>query len=49
MPLQVIAGDDRGKVGKIVKVHTKIGKVLIEGVNVKVSRHLYVGSTVGAV
>ncbi|KAL6782195.1 PRPL24 [Auxenochlorella protothecoides x Auxenochlorella symbiontica] len=33
--VQVIAGDDRGKVGKIVKVHTKIGKVLIEGVNVK--------------
>ena len=33
--IQVIAGKDKGKVGKISKVNTKTGQVLIEGVNIK--------------
>src|SRR5262245_46737361 len=31
--VQVVAGDDRGKRGKVLKVYKKIGKLLIEGVN----------------
>lgn len=33
--VKVIAGKDKGKVGKIVKVNTKTGEVLVEGVNIK--------------
>lgn len=33
--MQVIAGKDKGKIGKINKVNTKTGEVLIEGVNIK--------------
>ena len=34
--VQVISGADKGKVGKIVKVVSKTGEVLVEGVNIKV-------------
>ena len=34
--VQVIAGSDKGTVGKIVKVNTKTGTVVVEGVNIKV-------------
>ncbi|GAB4823203.1 hypothetical protein N2152v2_010249 [Parachlorella kessleri] len=33
--VQVIAGSDKGVVGKITKVNTKTGTVLVEGVNIK--------------
>lgn len=33
--VQVIAGSDKGKIGKIVRLNTKLGEVLIEGVNIK--------------
>jgi ribosomal protein L24 len=36
--VKVIAGSDKGKVGKIAKVNTKTGEVLIDGINLKV-RH----------
>ena len=32
----VIAGSDKGKVGKVVAVNTKRGDILVEGVNIKV-------------
>jgi len=31
--VQVVAGDDRGKRGKVLKVYRKEGKILVEGVN----------------
>ena len=31
--VQVVAGDDRGKRGKVLKVLRKEGKILVEGVN----------------
>lgn len=37
--VQVIAGNDRGKTGEVVKVDTKSGKVVVQGVN-RVYRHL---------
>jgi len=33
--VKVIAGSDKGTVGKVTKVNTKTGKVLIDGVNIK--------------
>lgn len=33
--VQVIAGKDKGKVGKVSDVLTKVGQVLVEGVNIK--------------
>jgi len=35
----VIAGDDKGKVGEVLRVDTKAGKVLVQGVN-RAYRHL---------
>ncbi|BDU49534.1 50S ribosomal protein L24 [Haliovirga abyssi] len=35
----VISGKDKGKVGKIVKVFTKKGKVVVEGINI-VTKHM---------
>ena len=35
----VLAGDDKGKVGEILRVDTKTGKVLVQGIN-RVFRHL---------
>jgi len=37
--VQVIAGDDKGKVGEVLSVDPKAGKVLVQGVN-RVYRHL---------
>ena len=37
--VMVIAGDDRGRVGEILRVDAKAGKVLVQGVN-RVYRHL---------
>ncbi len=31
----VISGDDKGKVGKVIKAFPKTGKVIVEGVNVQ--------------
>jgi large subunit ribosomal protein L24 len=36
--VQVISGDDKGKRGRVLRVHTKTGRVTIEGVNI-VKRH----------
>ncbi len=36
---QVIAGDDRGKVGTITKVSPKSGEIVVEGVNLK-TKHI---------
>ncbi len=36
--VRVVRGDDRGKEGKIIRVHTKTGRVVIEGVNI-VKKH----------
>ena len=36
--VRVVRGDDRGKEGKIIRVHTKTGRVVIEGVNI-VQKH----------
>jgi large subunit ribosomal protein L24 len=36
--VQVIAGDDKGKRGKVLKVHPRTGRVTVEGVNI-VKRH----------
>lgn len=36
--VQVIAGSDKGKVGVVSKVLLKTGQVVVEGVNVKVSK-----------
>jgi len=33
--VQVISGRDKGTVGKITKVNTKTGQVMIDGVNIK--------------
>ncbi len=35
----VLAGDDKGKVGEILRVDNKTGKVLVQGIN-RVFRHL---------
>ena len=35
----VIAGDDKGKTGEVLRVNTAAGKVLVQGVN-RVFRHL---------
>ncbi len=35
----VLAGDDKGKVGEILRVDTKTGKVLVQGIN-RVFKHL---------
>ncbi len=32
--VKIISGKDRGKTGKVIHVHTKIGKITVEGVNV---------------
>ncbi len=37
--VMVIAGDDRGKTGEVLRVDAKAGKVLVQGVN-RVYRHL---------
>ncbi len=37
--VMVIAGDDKGKTGLVLRVHAKKGKVLVQGVN-RVYRHL---------
>jgi large subunit ribosomal protein L24 len=36
--VRVMRGDDKGKEGKIIRVHTKTGRVVVEGVNI-VQRH----------
>ena len=36
--VRVVRGDDKGKEGKIIRVDTKTGRVVIEGVNI-VKRH----------
>ncbi|HEX9894191.1 MAG TPA: 50S ribosomal protein L24 [Gemmatimonadales bacterium] len=36
--VQVVSGDDKGKRGRVLRVHPKTGRVTIEGVNV-VKRH----------
>ncbi len=36
--VRVVRGDDKGKEGKVMRVHTKTGRVLIEGVNI-VKKH----------
>jgi len=36
--IEVIAGKDKGRVGKVLKVHRKVGKVVVEKINV-VKRH----------
>jgi large subunit ribosomal protein L24 len=35
----VISGKDKGQTGKVLKVFTKKGKILVEGIN-KVTKHL---------
>lgn len=37
--VQVLAGNDKGKRGKVMKVIEKTGRVLVEGVNIRV-KHL---------
>ena len=34
----VLSGRDRGKTGKVLEVHTKTGKVTVDGVNI-VKKH----------
>jgi large subunit ribosomal protein L24 len=36
--VRVLRGDDKGKEGKIIRVHTKTGRVTVEGINI-VKRH----------
>jgi len=36
--VRVVRGDDKGKEGKIIRVFTKTGRVVVEGVNI-VKRH----------
>src|SRR3954464_13703130 len=36
--VRVVRGDDKGKEGKIIRVHTKTGRLTVEGVNI-VKRH----------
>lgn len=33
--VKVIAGDDRGKVGKVVKVLRKLNRIVVKGVNIR--------------
>jgi large subunit ribosomal protein L24 len=40
--VKVIAGRDRGKIGKILKVNSKDNRVLVENVNI-IKRHLRAG------
>lgn len=37
--VQVIAGDDKGKTGEVLRVDARSGKVLVQGIN-RVYRHL---------
>jgi hypothetical protein len=44
LPLQIIAGDDKGAVGEVERVLTKKGTVVVKGVNIKVGwRRLCLG------
>lgn len=36
--VQIISGDDKGKRGRVLRVHPKTGRITVEGVNV-VKRH----------
>ena len=36
--VRVVRGDDKGKEGKIIRVHTKTGRVTVEGINI-VKKH----------
>jgi large subunit ribosomal protein L24 len=36
--VRVVRGDDKGKEGKIIRVYTKTGRVVVEGINI-VKRH----------
>ena len=36
--VRIVRGDDKGKEGKIIRVHTKTGRVTVEGINI-VKRH----------
>ena len=36
--VRVMRGEDKGKEGKVLRVHTKTGRVVVEGVNI-VKRH----------
>ncbi|MGX1750431.1 50S ribosomal protein L24 [Glutamicibacter protophormiae] len=42
--VQVIAGKERGKQGKVLKVITETNRVLVEGVN-RVTKHIKAGQT----
>lgn len=33
--VKVIAGDDRGKVGKVVKVLRKLNRIVVKGINIR--------------
>lgn len=33
--VKILAGDDKGKTATVLKVFTQLGKVLVEGVNMK--------------
>ena len=33
--IKVISGSDRNKIGKILKIYSKTGKILVKGVNFK--------------
>lgn len=37
--VQVIAGDDKGRTGKVIKLITKTNRVLVEGINI-VKKHV---------
>jgi large subunit ribosomal protein L24 len=37
--VEVVAGDDKGKRGRVLSVHPTTGKILVEGIN-KVYKHL---------
>jgi large subunit ribosomal protein L24 len=37
-PVRVMRGDDKGKTGKVIRVHLKTGRVTVEGVNI-VKKH----------
>ena len=37
--VQIISGDDKGKRGKVLRVHPKTARITVEGVNI-VKRHL---------
>jgi large subunit ribosomal protein L24 len=36
--VRVMRGDDKGKEGKVIRVHTKTGRIVVEGINI-VKRH----------